>query len=535
MMNIRVIQPPYPKHVSDTPACVAFMIDQLRCCDESLDLILLPECCNAPSGCGDSSLLRRLVAENTEPLLSAVKETAIRCKATVGINLYVHAEGYETVVRNATQLYNSRGELVAQYDKQHLPVSEYTNDFIDHSYLSGIVNPFCAEVDGVRYAFLTCYDMYYAEFIHRIALEKPDIVLICSLQRAERADMLEVQGKNTAFVCNSYVVRSSYHMGSDAKTGACSMVVAPDGVVLQNFGQGLGSFDCQIEDIHWKYRRSNGFGQPEVTNDVYQTLFRTPWSYRVGGSGVKDSNRQMPFPRVCAQRGFVSAAPENSVAGIALAIALGAQEVAVDVRVTADGIPVLSRDPDVLRLTGRSGFIRDMTWMELQQLNPGRHYASHYDGVGYASLEDVFAAFPRRAVFNLHIPALGNPQDYRPLIRRILALANRYDCSEHFYISSEDRTVLAAAEAEAPAVQRCLIWQDPGDPVEAAKELGCTRLQLDGCSRSQALLSSTKAAGLRCNIVAENSPLQPRQWLDAGADCIAADDCLAIRTGFGLR
>lgn len=534
MMNIRVIQPPYPKHVSDTPACIAYMIEQLRLCDESLDLILLPECCNAPSGCGDSNLLRRLVAENTQPLLDAVKETAIRCKATVGINLYVHGEGYETVVRNATQLYNSQGELAAQYDKQHLPVSEYTNDFIDHSYLAGGTDVVCAMVDGVRYAFLTCYDMYYAEFIHRISLEKPDVVLICSLQRAERPDILEVQGKNTAFVCNSYVVRSSYHMGPEAKTGACSMVVAPDGVVLHNFGQGLGSFDCRIEDIHWKYRRSNGFGQPEVTNDVYQTLFRTPWCYRVGGSGVKETNQRMAFPRLCAQRGFTSAAPENSIAGIGLAIALGAQEVAIDLRVTADGIPVLSRDSDVLRLTGKAGLIRDMTWAELRGLNPGKGFAAHYDGVGYAALEEVFAMFPRRAVFNLHIPKQDNPECCRSLIRTILALANRYDCAEHFYISSEERTVLAAAEAEAPAVERCLIVSSGSDPAEAATAHACSRIQL--CDDTAlALLPGAKAAGLRCNVSLQESSAQTLAWLDAGADCIMAENFLSIRTRFGFH
>ena len=72
MMNIRVIQPPYPNCAEDTPATVAFMVEQLRRCDGSLDLILLPECCNAPSGCGDSALLRRLVKENTGILLDAV-------------------------------------------------------------------------------------------------------------------------------------------------------------------------------------------------------------------------------------------------------------------------------------------------------------------------------------------------------------------------------------------------------------------------------------------------------------------------------
>ena len=535
MMNIRVIQPPYPKSAEDTPATVAFMVEQLRRCEESLDLILLPECCNAPSGCGDSALLRRLVKENTGILLEAVKETAIRCKAAVGINLYVYGEDGETAVRNATLLYNSRGEVAARYDKQHLPVSEYTNDAIDHSYLAETVKPFCAEVDGVRYAFLTCYDMYYTEFIHRISLEKPDVVLICSLQRAERPDILEMQGKNTAFVCNSYVVRSSYHMGPGARTGACSMVVAPDGVVLRNFGQELGCFDCRIEDIHWKFCRSNGFGQPEVTNDVYQTLFRAPWCYRVGGSGVKPSDLRMEFPRLCARRGFTAAAPENSVAGIGLAVALGAPEVEVDVRFTCDGVPVLSRDPDVLRLTGETGTIRQMTWEALRERNPGKTFASHFDGVGYAALEDVFAAFPRRTVFQLHIPGDPAVADYRPLIQTIRELAVCYDCAEHYYIASASEAVLQAAAEAAPDAARCLICRDDRDPAEAARSLGCSRIQLRGQTADPAWIRKAKTAGLRCNLTDPADSAQAKLWLEMGADCVLTDRYLAVRTAMDNR
>lgn len=535
MMNIRVIQPPYPKRAEDTPASVAFMIEQLRLCDESLDLILLPECCNAPSGCGDSSLLRRLVEENTGILLDAVKETALRCKAVVGINLYVYGEGYETAARNATLLYNSQGQIAAQYDKQHLPVSEYTNDAIDHSYLTGNVNPFCAEVEGVRYAFLTCYDMYYTEFIHRISLEKPDVVLICSLQRAERPDILEMQGKNTAFVCNSYVVRSSYHMGPDASTGACSMVVAPDGSVLRNFGQELGSFDCRIEDIHWKFRRSNGFGQPEVTNDVYQTLFRAPWCYRVGGSGVKPADLQMEFPRLCARRGFAAAAPENSVAGIGLAVALGAPEVEIDVRFTADGVPVLSRAPEVLCLAGKAGRICRMTWEELHLLNPGKNFANHFDGVGYASLEEVFSAFPRRAVFQLHVPGEETVADYRPLLRKIRELAERYDCAEHYYIASESENVLRAAAEAVPEVSRCLICREGRDPVEEAKRLGCRRIQLRGETADPVWIRKAKEAKLLCNLTDPADSAQAGLWLEMGADCVLTDRYPAVSSAMKKR
>ena len=524
MMNIRVIQPPYPKRAEDTPEAVAFMLEELQRCDESLDLILLPECCNAPSGCGDSSLLRRLVAENTDKLLTAVKQTAVRCKAVVGINLYVYGKGYETKVRNATLLFDRQGNLAAQYDKQHLPASEYTNDAIDHSYLENSGNPFCAEVDGVRYAFLTCYDMYYTEFIHRISLEKPDVVLICSLQRAERGDILEMQGKNCAFVCNSYVVRSSYHMGYDSKTGGCSMMVAPDGVVLRNFGQEKGSFDCQVEDIRWKYCRSNGFGQPIVTNNVYQTLYRTPWCYRVGGSGVRPMNARMEYPRLCARGGFPGAAPENSLPGIGMAVAMGASEVQVDVAVTADGVPVLCRDTDS---------IREAEYPRLCARNVGAAYADCFDGLGYASLEDVFAAFPGRTVFQLHIPVQKGMEDYSPLIRNIMKLAERYDCADHFYIASEDAQVLAAVAEAAPQVERCLMGCG-ANLVERAKQLGCGRIQTEQAHMREKLLEQAKKAHLRCNLAVEDAA-EAKFWLQKGADCILGAAYLKLSRELGIH
>lgn len=535
MMKIRVIQPPYPKHVEDTPSTVAFMLRQLENCDSTLDLILLPECCNAPSGCGDSALLRSLVQENTQKLLDGARETAIRCQATVGINLYINAEEQSTTVRNTTLLFNRQGNLAARYDKQHLPASEFHNDAIDHSYLTEMTNPFCAEVDGVRYAFLTCYDMYYSEFIHRISIEKPDVVLICSLQRAERGDILEMQGKNCAFVCNSYVVRSSYHMGTGATTGGNSMVVAPDGQVLRNFHQEIGNFDCSIEDIHWKYFRSNGFGQPNVTNDIYQTYYRTPWCYRAGGSGVVPNNTQMAFPRLCAHRGLSPAAPENTLPAIGIAVALGAPEVEIDIRTTMDGVPVVSHDANVLRLTGEDGWIEKMDYAEVRKFNPGKWFASCYDGVGYATLEEVFAAFPRRTIFNLHIQPRQRKEDYRPLIRRIMALAGRYDCAEHLYFSSEDPSALMVAAELAPMVERCLICQREGPYrdtlVQTAQILGCQRIQTIADYLSPEQIWAAKQAGIRCSLYSVDDPNQAKQWLDKGIDCILTDNYQTLRSG----
>lgn len=506
MMKIRVIQPPYPKIAEDTGLSVSFMIEQLRQCDDSLDLILLPECCNAPSGCGDSCLLERLVQEFTQPLLDAAKETAIRCQANVGINLYVSAPGSQQV-RNATLLFDRQGQLVFQYDKQHLPASEYYNPLIDHSYLKETLRPICAEIEGVRYAFLTCYDIYYTEFIHRLALEKPDVIILCSLQRGERADILEVEAKNCAFLCNAYLVRSSYHMGPGHPTGGCSMVVAPDGLVLHNFQQELGSFDCEISDIHYKYSRANGFGQPPVTNDRFQTLFRSPWCYRVGGSGVKPTDREQAYPRISALRGFPQAAPENSLPAIALAVSLGADETALDVQFTADHVPVLSRSKDIKTLT--------LSQLRSQSLGSGC-----YEGLQLATLEEVMAAFPRRILLDLHLlPEDGN---WKERVRAIRVLAEAYDCPEHICFSSSDPEILAAAREVFPEAARWLTAKDFSGLVETAAGSDCTGVHLAKLPEDPTILAALKKAGLRWSVAGEDAAAA----FAAGADVLRAENCM---------
>ncbi len=56
--------------------------------------------------------------------------------------------------------------------------------------------------------------------------------------------------------------------------------------------------------------------------------------------------------KVVAHRTCPRDAPENSLEGIAVAAAAGANYVEVDVRLTRDGVPVLLHDPLLLRTTG---------------------------------------------------------------------------------------------------------------------------------------------------------------------------------------
>src|SRR5262245_43462516 len=80
---------------------------------------------------------------------------------------------------------------------------------------------------------------------------------------------------------------------------------------------------------------------------------------------------RLAFPAIVAHRGASSTRPENTTASFEEAIALGAQIVELDVRLSLDGVPVVMHDPVVDRTTDGTGFVHELTAAELASLRAG--------------------------------------------------------------------------------------------------------------------------------------------------------------------
>lgn len=69
---------------------------------------------------------------------------------------------------------------------------------------------------------------------------------------------------------------------------------------------------------------------------------------------------------VVAHRGYWREAPENSLAAIEAAINLGVDMVEIDIRLTADSVPILMHDTSLDRTTSRIGNVSDYQWSALK-------------------------------------------------------------------------------------------------------------------------------------------------------------------------
>lgn len=81
-------------------------------------------------------------------------------------------------------------------------------------------------------------------------------------------------------------------------------------------------------------------------------------------------------------RGVVKLHQENSLAGFRRAIELGIPAVELDVRLTADRVPVVLHDADLARLTGDLLDVRDLTWDQVSKLRLRREVLMGTDAAG---------------------------------------------------------------------------------------------------------------------------------------------------------
>src|SRR5207244_10430546 len=87
-----------------------------------------------------------------------------------------------------------------------------------------------------------------------------------------------------------------------------------------------------------------------------------------------------PHPRVIAHRGGGALAPENTLAGLRLAKALGFGAVEFDVMLSADGVPVLMHDETLERTTDGRGAVAATSYAALAALAAGGRFGPKFKG-----------------------------------------------------------------------------------------------------------------------------------------------------------
>ena len=314
-MKARVIQPEFGMDRQALDKSFEWTLRALEKCNKSLDIVVLPEFSEVPGATPQPEDFLKIAREYGPTLLKACSETARRCSTLV----FCGAIDTECEVpRNAVFVYGRDGALIGKYYKEHLTAGEWKKYGLDKSYTEEWTKPLMMDIEGVRYAFLTCYDFYFYENFSNIARWKPDVIIGCSHQRSDTFRALDIINSFCAYNTGAYLVRASVSMGRRSKLGGCSCVVAPTGKILGKLRSQVRCLDVKF-DPKAKYLKPAGYGNPPAMHSEYIEIGRRPWKYRPGGSAICPPLAEMP-----AERNYFFS---NDLGALGAAVATGAQEI----------------------------------------------------------------------------------------------------------------------------------------------------------------------------------------------------------------
>ena len=102
------------------------------------------------------------------------------------------------------------------------------------------------------------------------------------------------------------------------------------------------------------------------------------------------------LPELIAHRGNAAEFPENTLEALASAVELGVRYVELDVQLTADHVPVVFHDANLVRVAGRSECVHELEWRQFAGMAIGEpaRLGTMFNHVRPTSLHGLAEALP---------------------------------------------------------------------------------------------------------------------------------------------
>jgi glycerophosphoryl diester phosphodiesterase len=200
---------------------------------------------------------------------------------------------------------------------------------------------------------------------------------------------------------------------------------------------------------------------------------------------------------VIGHRGVAAQAPENTLAGLRRAKELGCRWVEFDVRLTADGMPILLHDDRLERTTNGFGDSAALPLAAVREYDAGRWFGPSFIGERVPTLEETVAA----------LAALGLGANVELKAARGRAAVTGRSAAELLarlwptqlpavLVSSFLETALMAAREVAPQLARGLLFRSvPRDWRARVEALGCRTVHADHRRLHPAIVAEIRNCG----------------------------------------
>lgn len=232
-----------------------------------------------------------------------------------------------------------------------------------------------------------------------------------------------------------------------------------------------------------------------------------------------------------AHRGASAEAPENTFAAFELAVARGADAVEFDVRLTADGVPVVLHDPDLGRTTDTAGPVVGVTLEELADVRiDGGHVVP--------TLAETLRSLSGRTAVDIELKNIPGEPDFtpeaEPLVEATLEAIEATGFVGPVIVSSFNPASLAHARRLAPDLTTGLLTG-----ADVGADAALTFAAAEGhawvlpfvrmvAAATAGYPERVHAAGLRLGTWITDDPVEALALFETGVDAVATNDPGAV-------
>jgi glycerophosphoryl diester phosphodiesterase len=228
---------------------------------------------------------------------------------------------------------------------------------------------------------------------------------------------------------------------------------------------------------------------------------------------------------VIGHRGAASHAPENTLAGIRKAAALGVRMIEFDAKLTADGVPILMHDDALDRTTSGSGPVRRTMLAAIRTLDAGSWFGDAFAGEPVPTLAE---ALDLSLVLGLAVNLEFKPCKGRERETAAASLAVARDIwpadRPPPLVSSFARESIVAALEIAPDWPRGYLFdRKPKNWQAEIEALKPATLNTSHRRLTAATVAQLKAKGLPVLTYTVNDPKRARVLFEMGVDGVFSD------------
>jgi glycerophosphoryl diester phosphodiesterase len=241
-------------------------------------------------------------------------------------------------------------------------------------------------------------------------------------------------------------------------------------------------------------------------------------------------------PLVFGHRGAAGLAPENTLPSFALARALGADVLELDVHASRDGVIVVIHDPTLERTTNGTGSVREHVWYDLRQLDAGYHFTRdgrdfpyRGQGVHLATLGDVLEQFPL-AYCNIEIK-----QETPLIVEEVIRIINHFSAEGRVLLAAERDATMSHIRRHAGTIATGFAADEVADFITRVQAENLDDYHPAGCALqipprfgeidlvTQQTVAAAHRSGLEVHVWTINQRADMERLLALGVDGIMSD------------